>query len=380
MSLWRILLLAQKEGRHILRDWRTLYLAFGVPLVLLILFGYALTMDIDKIPLLVVDQDRTTESRELASSFERTGYFVIVDRPADGRGIAQAFHASLAKAALVVNPGFGRSLARGERARAQIVVDGTDANVAAITMGYAAAIAQTQTLALAVRALDQQGLAAGARLKPPINVKARNWFNPTLKSQWYMVPGLIALIMAMMSGILMALTVAREWERGTMEQLLVTPVHPVEILIGKLVPYFVIGLGQLTLVAAAGVLLFRVPIVGNLGSLYLMSSLFLIGSLSIGLTVSVITRQQQLAMQIALVTTLLPTLLLSGFMAPIASMPKVIQLITYVVPARYFLVILRGLFLKGATLDIIWPQALALLVFATVMLTIGVRKFKTRLD
>jgi ABC-2 type transport system permease protein len=380
MSLRRCLLLALKETRHILRDWRTLYLAFGVPLLLLMLFGYALTMDIDKIPLVVVDQDRSLESRELAASFERASAFAIVDRSVDASGIAQAFHQSRAKAALVINAGFGRALNRGERGAAQIIVDGTDANVASIAIGYAAALGQMQTLSLAVAALDRQGLAAGVKLKPPINVKARNWFNPTLRSQWYMVPGLVALLMAMMSGILMALTVAREWERGTMEQLLVTPVRPVEILLGKLLPYFVIGLGQLTLVAGAGVLLFDVPIRGNLGLLYLLSALFLVGSLSIGLTISVVVRQQQLAMQLAIVTTMLPTLLLSGFMAPIASMPKLIQAITYVVPARYFLVILRGLFLKGTTLAIFWPQAAALLIFAVVMFSLGVGKFKTRLD
>jgi len=380
MNMRRVALLAQKEARHILRDWRTLYMAFGIPLLLLILFGYALTMDIDRIPLVVVDQDHSTESRDLAGSFERASYFTIVDRSDSADGILHAFRTNQAKAALAIPVRFARMLGRGEAAEVQLIVDGTDANVASITIGYASAIAQMQTIHLAVNALNQQGLAGGVRLKPPITVQSRNWFNTTLKSQWYLVPGLVALIMAMMSAILMSLTVAREWENGTMEQLLATPVTPPEILLGKLIPYFGIGLGQLTLIAAAGVVLFDVPIRGNLGSLYLMSAIFLVGSLAQGLLISIVMRQQQLAMQFALLTTMLPALLLSGFMAPIASMPKLIQVISYIVPARYFLVIVRGLFLKGISLSAVWPQALALIVFATLMLTLGVRKFKTRIE
>ncbi|MBI5507158.1 MAG: ABC transporter permease [Deltaproteobacteria bacterium] len=380
MSLRRVFLVARKEGQHILRDWRTLYMAFGVPLVLLMLFGYALTMDIDQIKMIVVDGDRTPESRDLVSRFERTGTFTVVARPDDADGLQQAFHLGQAKAALVIAPGLGRTLSQGEAATAQLVVDGTDANVASIAIGFAAAVAQARTLELAVSALDAQGLTLGARLKPPVVVKARNWFNPNLKSQWYLVPGLVAVIMAMLAAILMALTVAREWERGTMEQLLVTPVKPIEILIGKLIPYYLIGLGQLTLVAAAGVVLFDVPIRGNLGLLYLMSSVFLIGALSQGLLISVVARQQQVAMQLAMISSMLPAIMLSGFMSPIASMPKIVQAITYAIPARYFLVIVRGLFLKGIAFAQMRGPALALAAFAAVMLTLAVKKFKTRLD
>ncbi len=378
--MWRrILLLARKETWHIVRDVRTVYMAFGVPLMLLLLFGYALTLDIDKIPTLVIDQDRTASSRDLASTFERAGYFVVVARHDNAEAVLPAFRTNQAKMALVIPRGFARRLERGEEAVVQVIADGTDANVAAITLGYAAALAQTRSLDLAFAALDSQGIAAGAVLRPPFTVKSRNWFNPNLKTRWYLVPGLVAVIMAMMSAVLMALTVAREWERGTMEQLLVTPVRPVEILLGKLIPYFVIGLGQLTLVAGAGVLLFRVPITGSLFLLYALSGLFLIGALGQGLLVSILTRQQQLAMQLSLLSSLLPALLLSGFMSPIASMPKLIQYLTYAIPARYFLTIARGIFLKGLGLDTLWPQALALALFAAVMLGLGVSRFKTRL-
>jgi ABC-2 type transport system permease protein len=378
--LARIILLARKETWHILRDFRTVYMAFGVPLVLLLLFGYALTMDVDEIPLVVVDQDRSAASRDLTGAFERTGYFVVAERPDSADAILPAFRRNRAKGALVIPPGFGRDLDRGARTKAQMVVDGTDANVAAIAMGYAAAIAQQRAVALSVSTLDRQGLAAARKVEPPITVKSRNWFNPDLKSQWYLVPGLVAIIMAMMSAILMSLTVAREWERGTMEQLLTTPARPFEILLGKIIPYFIIGLGQLTLVAGAGVTLFEVPINGNLGLLYLLSSLFLLGALGQGLLISIITRQQQLATQLALVTSMLPTLLLSGFMSPIASMPQIIQAVTVIVPARYFLVVARGIFLKGSTMAELWPQALALAGFALLMLALGVKRFKTRLD
>ena len=225
-------------------------------------------------------------------------------------------------------------------------------------------------------------LGAGGAKAPQIaiDVRSRNLFNPTLKSQWYMVPGLIALIMAMISALLMSLTVAREWERGTMEQLLATPVRPLEIVLGKLLPYFVIGLAQLSLITAAGVALFDVPLRGGLLPLFGVSSLFLIGALGQGLLVSIATRKQQLAMQVALLTSMLPSLLLSGFMSPIASMPEIVQHISRIVPARYFLVVLRGLFLKGASLASMWPEVAALAVFAVVMLAACAARFKTRID
>ena len=376
----RILLIAQKETRHIVRDVRTVYLALGIPVVMLLLFGYALTMDVDNVRLLVFDGDHTAASRDLAAAFERSRLFSVVDRRDDPSGILAAFRRNDAKAALIVPAGFGRQRDRGESVTAQLILDGTDANVAGIAMGYAAAIAQAQTLTLVTHALDDHGIALGGKPQPPIDVRVRNWFNTALRSQWYLVPGLIAVIMAMMSALLMALTVAREWERGTMEQLFVTPVHPVEIVAGKLLPYFVIGLGQLTLIGAMGAWLFDVPLRGNILLLYALSSLFLIGALGQGLLISILTRQQQLAMQIALLTSMLPSLLLSGFMSPIASMPVVVRAITYVIPARYFLVVLRGLFLKGIGFDVLWPQALALAIFAAIMIAASTLSFKPRID
>jgi ABC-2 type transport system permease protein len=379
--MWRrILLIAQKETRHILRDSRTIYLALGIPLVMLLLFGYALTTDVDNVPLLVVDGDHTPASRELCQAFAASSLFRIVDRPGNASEILTSFRRNKAKAALVIAAGFGKKRDRGESVSAELIVDGTDANVATIAMGYARAIAQAQTLALVSRVLRDNGVVQGRDLRPPIEVRVRNWFNTALRSQWYLVPGLIAVIMAMMSALLMALTVAREWERGTMEQLFVTPVHPVEIVVGKLLPYYVIGVGQLTLVASAGSWLFEVPLLGSPLLLYALSSIFLIGALGQGLFISIVTRQQQLAMQVALLSSMLPALLLSGFMSPIASMPPVVRAITYVIPARYFLVILRGLFLKGVGLAALWPDVLALCAFAVLVLAAGTLRFRPRVD
>jgi ABC-2 type transport system permease protein len=378
--LHRFLLIALKETRHVVRDFRTVYMALGTPLVMLLLFGYALTMDVTDVPLLVVDGDRSPASRQLVAAFEHSTLFSVVSRPDSADAILPAFRQNRAKAALVITSGFGKDLDRGDVGTAQLVLDGTDANVASIAMGYAAAIAQTQTVTLVSESLANLGLSSGKTQRPPIDVRVRNWFNSDLRSQWYMVPGLVAIIMAMMAAFLMALTVAREWERGTMEQLLVTPVHPVEIVLGKLLPYYVIGVAQVTLIASAGAFLFDVPLRGSVLLLDGLSSLFLVGALGQGLLLSIVTRSQQLATQLALMSSMLPALLLSGFMSPIASMPAVMQLVTRIIPARYFLVILRGVFLKGVGLAALWPQAVALIVFAVLMLGACTRRFKPRID
>ncbi|RJO63776.1 MAG: ABC transporter permease [Myxococcales bacterium] len=375
--LRRILLIALKESRHIVRDFRTVWLALGIPLIMLLLFGYALTMDVQDIPIAVVDYDRTPESRELISAFERTRLFSVGTRLESENALLTAFRRAEIKAAIVIGRGYARAMARGERAEAQLIVDGTDANIAGIAFGYAAAVEQALSLKLLKDTLDRAGLGGGAGGAMPVTVSVRNWFNPTLKSQWYMVPGLVALLMAMMTAILMALTVAREWEQGTMEQLLVTPVRGVEIVVGKLIPYFVIGLMQLALIASSGILLFKVPLEGSIGLLVLLSSVFLIGGLAWGLLISIIARQQQVAMIMAVMTSMLPALLLSGFMTPIASMPRLVQLLTYIFPARYFLVILRGLFLKDLPLAAVWPESAALLVYATLVLALCTARFKT---
>lgn len=363
----RILLIAKKEFRHILRDMRTLYLALGIPLVLLILFGYALTTDVEDIDLMVIDQDKSEASRELVASMENSGAFQVVARPDGAKEVTGNFMASRARAALVIERGYQRKLERNESAQVQLLVDGTNANDASIAIGYAGAVTNAQSMKM-------------AKMRMPLSVKSRNWFNQALRSQWYLVPGLIAVILAMINTMLMALTVAREWERGTMEQLLVTPMQPGELIIGKLLPYLCIGIGQLVLVSGAGVLLFQVPLVGNIGLLFGISIMFLLAGLSQGLLISIITRNQQLAMMFSMLSSMLPALLLSGFMSPIASMPVFIQGLTHIIPSRYFLVVTRGIFLKGLTFEAIMFETLAICAFAVGLTAIAAKKFKGRIE
>jgi len=380
MSGWRILIMAHKELLHIVRDMRTVYMALGVPLVLLLLFGYALTMDVENVRLVVVDQDRTRASRDLTGAFDHAATFVITERTSDPREILEIFHRGEARAALVIPRGYGRALDRGEEAAVQLVADGTNANDASIALGFGAAVGQAMSLRLTNDALARLGLAKADAIRPPLEVKTRNWFNQDLKSQWYMVPGLIAVILAMITTILTALTVAREWERGTMEQLLVTPVRRIEIVLGKLIPYYVIGLGQLVLIATAGILLFGVPLRGSIPLLVATSSLFIVAGLGQGLLISVLTRNQQVAMQISMISSMLPSLLLSGFMSPIASMPRIIQWLTYAIPSRYFLVITRGIFLKGTPIGAIAIETAAVAAFGVILIALSVAKFRTRVE
>ncbi len=380
MNPRRVWLMARKETWHILRDVRTVYMALGIPLVLLLLFGYALTTDVEHVRLLAVDEDRTPQSRELVSAFQRSGLFRVVASPVGAAGLNDALHRGQARAALVVPRGYARTLDRGQEASVQLVVDGTNANDATIALGYAAALAQDHSLKLLRASLARRGLTAGAAVAPPLDVRPRYHFNPALRSQWYLVPGLIAVILAMVNTLLMALTVAREWERGTMEQLLVTPVRRSEILLGKLLPYFALGLGQLVLVASAGVLLFEVPLRGSLLLLLGCSSLALVAALAQGLLISVVVRNQQVAMQLGILSSMLPALLLSGFMSPIASMPAPIQAASQLVPARHFLFVLRGLFLKGVDAASLLPQVGVLALFAVVLAAASVLAFPRRLD
>lgn len=363
-----------------LRDMRTVYLALGIPLVMLILFGYALTLDVESVDLIVVDQDRSVESRALIERFHASGAFQITARRDDTASLERDFFAKRARAALVVPRGYGKALARGEEVAVQVIADGTNANDASIALGFASAIGQNATVDVLGDKLADLGIASAKTPRSPVEVKVRNWFNPTLEFQWYLVPGLIAVILSIIATILMALTVSREWERGTMEQLLVTPVRRSEIVLGKVIPYFVIGIGQLVIVSGAGVILFDVPLEGNVGMLLGASCLFLLTCLAQGLLISVITRNQQVSMQLAILTSMLPSILLSGFMSPIASMPKLVQDITHIVPARYFLVVTRGIFLKGVDFGAIAFEIGALCAFALVLIVASVRRFKTRLD
>jgi len=358
----RLLAIARKEVIQLRRDPRSLVMGFVVPAFLTLMFGYVMNFDVKHLPLGVIDQDRTMTSRDLVSAYASSGYFVVTERLERTEDVEPMLQRGTVRMVLVIPPGF----AAGHDRQLQILVDGGDANTAAIAMNYANAI----TAAWAGRTTHD------ARRTVTVVPQTRVWYNEELKSSNMVVPGLIAVIMMIIAAMLTALTVAREWERGTMEQLAATPVHPVEVIIGKLVPYFVIGLFDVAVAIFIGLTVFKVPFRGNPVILLGTTSLFLLGALGLGIFISAAIKNQLLATQVAMLATYLPSLLLSGLMFDIASMPRALAAITTIVPARYFIVVLRGVFLKGVGPAVLWPQALGMLLFAVIGLSLAVRAFR----
>lgn len=370
-DLVRLGAVARKETLQLSRDRRSLLLAFALPMLLLVLFGYAISWDVRDIALAVVDQDGTARSRELVEAFEASGYFTIVARPASPTAIPEIFARRGALIALVIPPGFAADLGRGGPVPVQALLDGSDANTATIAGGYAEAVARDFGTAIAF---------GGREMRPPLVAESRVWWNEELLSRNMIVPGLIAVIMMIIGALLTSLTVAREWERGTMEQLAATPVGRVEIVFGKLLPYLAIGFLDVALCVLVGVYLFDVPFRGSVLLLAGLSLQFLTGSLGLGLFISAATRSQVLATQISMIATFIPAFLLSGFMFAIEVMPKPLQLLTLLVPARYFLVVTRGIFLKGVGPEVLWIQAVLMILFAGVGLALAVASFRKELD
>lgn len=369
MSRTRLFAVARKEVLQLRRDVRSLILAFVLPIILTAVFGAAISLDVKDIPFAVLDQDRSPASRELIEAFTATGYFRLlgeVDRSAD---VDQLLQRGEARLVLAIPPDYSRDLSSGRGARVQALVDGSDANTATIAINYADAI----VAGVSGRAGSLE------RPAPLIRPEARVWYNEALESARSVVPGLVVVIMAIIAAMLTALTIAREWERGTMEQLAATPVKRVEVVVGKLIPYVAIGLIDLALVTVMGIVLFDVPLRGNVLLLAAIALVFIVGMLSFGLLLSAGLRSQLLATQVALMATYLPTFLLSGFIFAIANMPAVLQAISYMVPARYFVVVTRGIFLKDVGLSVLWPQVLGLVIYAAVTFTLAVRAFRKEL-
>jgi ABC-2 type transport system permease protein len=367
LSPARLLAIARKETIQLRRDPRSLALAFVLPLFQLIFFGYAITLDVDDIPIAVLDDDNSAASRGLIDSFEAAGYFHVDERLSDYSQVDERLTSGSVTAALVIPPGFQRALASGRPAAIQLAVDGSDANTATIALGYAEAIIGGHSIDI---------VADGRDVIPPVTADTRIWYNPELRSRNMIVPGLMAVIMSVIAALLTALTIAREWERGTMEQLAATPVHRFEVVLGKLVPYVAIGFIDMAVIILAGTLLFGVPLRGDVLLLAIMTLLFLLGALGLGIFISAALKSQVLATQVAMIATFLPAVLLSGFLFDIASMPAVVRAATYVVPARYFVVITRGIFLKDVGIDVLWVQGAAMLAFAVVGLALATRSFR----
>lgn len=374
---FRVWAVARKETIHILRDPRSLGMAIAIPMLLLLLFGYALSLDVDNVPTVVWDQSASHESRQFVSHFAGSRYFSIVERVNNYREVEGAIDSGRAIVALIVPTDFAGRIEAGRGSPVQVIVDGSDPNTATITMGYLEAAAFSYSRNVALREIQRT---TGQVVHPPIDLRARAWFNADLKSRNYIIPGLIAVIMMVIAALLTSLTVAREWEQGTMEQLIATPVRGNELILGKLLPYFVIGMLDVALAVLVGEFLFQVPLRGNVALLFAMATVFLVGALSLGMVISIVTRGQLLASQLAMVLTFLPAFLLSGFMYAIVNMPVAIQALTYLVPASYFVTMLKGIYLKGIGIGILAVDAGLLVVFALVLMFFANWRFRKKLE
>jgi ABC-2 type transport system permease protein len=377
MKPQRVKAVAKKEYLHIIRDPRSLIMGLALPMLLIFMFGYALTLDVDNVPLIVWDQSETPASRDFISRFDGSRYFSLKSYARNYRDIERAINRRDALVALVLPVDFGRRVEAGRRATVQAIVDGSDSNTATIALGYAENIVRLYGRDVA---LEKARRLAGVLPRPPLDIRPRVWFNADMVSRNAIVPGLIAVIMMVIAALLTSLTVAREWETGTMEQLIATPLKGSELILGKLIPYFGIGLIDLALAVLVGRFAFAVPLRGELWLLLGMALIFLFGALSLGMLISIVGKSQFVASQFALVATLLPAFLLSGFVFPIANMPRFLQIFTHIIPARYFVTILRGIYLKGVGLTMLWQEAAFLAVFGGLVWLVAVKKFRKKIE
>jgi ABC-2 type transport system permease protein len=361
---------AVKEFRQIARDRRTLMILLFVPAFFLLLYGYALNFDIRNIPLAVQDNDRSSASREVISAFVNSGYFELVRDLPRTEDIDAVLNRGEARAVLVIPGGFGRDAATGRPTAVQVLISGDNANTATTVMAYAAGLVSALSARYEVQAR------AGSGRGPLLNAETRVWYNPELRSTLFLVPGLIAYIAMLTAVISTALSIVREKEVGTMEQVRMSPVGPLGYVIGKTIPYFMVSLASAAGIVALSMLLFDLPMRGSWVMLFLAISIFLVGALAFGVLISTLAETQQVAFQLALLTSYLPTLMLSGFIFPISSMPQVLQAITYAVPARYFLIALRSIVLKGVGIAVFWQELLALVIFAGIVLSLASLRLK----
>lgn len=377
MKLRRVTAVARKESLHVLRDPLSMAIAIALPMLLLTLFGYALSFDVDNVPVAVWDQSQSKTSREFLSHWQGSRYFSIRARVDNYRDLERAIDSGAALAALVLPPDFADRVGSGRSVAVQLIVDGSDSNTATIAIGYAESVVQSYSQLITLKQAERKGQRPP---EPAAVMRPRVWFNPELESRNYIIPGLVAVIMMVIAALLTSLTVAREWERGTMEQLISTPVTGPELILGKLAPYFALGLFDVLIAVLMGKFLFDVPLRGSVVLLFCVASVFLAGALSLGMLVSILTKSQLLASELAMVLTFLPAFLLSGFMTPIANMPPALQALTHLIPARYFVALLKGIYLKGVGLEILAFEAGLLTVFGVGMVLLANLAFKRKLE
>jgi ABC-2 type transport system permease protein len=385
--MWnRILEMTRKEFFQTLRDPRTRTLLFGPPLLQLILFGYAVNMDVERARTAWMDMDRTPESRDLLAAFQGSPYFRIAATPRDGGEIQDLMDHGSVQVVVRVLQGFSRDVQRGNAALVQILVDGTNSNTAAIISSYATQIVTEYAGKALAAQQDPRRMArstpvGGTALSviPVLTAQSRVWFNPDLRSRVYFVPGVIVNIIALVTIMLTAMSIVREKEIGTMEQLMVTPIRPSELILGKLLPFAIVGIIEVALVIAAALLVFGIPIRGNIPLLFGCTVLFLLSTLGVGLFISTISQTQQQAMMSSFFF-FMPALLLSGFAFPIRNMPNGVQYLTYLNPLRYFMKIVRDLFLKGVGIESFWQETIALTIFGVAILGLSALRFQKKLD
>lgn len=359
-----------KEFKHLFRDGRTVFFLFVVPVIQLMVLGYVATFDVNLVPTVFYDLDKSAASRDLERQLVSSGYFAIKYRPSSEREITDLIHKGKALCAIQINNGFSRDISKGVPTQIQVIVDGTDSNTAMIAMGYINTIITRFARGNAASAITP--------VISTIDFRTRVWYNPDLRSRNYMIPGVIALIIMLTCLLVTSMSVVRERESGTMEQLMVTPIKPMELMLGKTIPAGIIGFFDMSFITVVGTLWFSVPMKGEFWFLVLCTAIYLIPLLSIGLFISTISKTPQQALM-ASFFFFQPAILLSGFVTPIENMPWVFQLITYANPLRYFLVILRGIFLKGVGFQILWPQMAALFIIGVGVLMLSALRFTKRL-
>jgi len=374
----RIWCMIVKEFLQLRRDKYARFRLLVPPIIQMLVYGYAATFDVNRVQIAVMDFDHSQESRDLLSRFTFTGRFEVAKVLSNEHELKSLIGSSDIPMALKIEPGFAELLRKGQTAHLQVIVDGTNSNTALIAVGYVNQIANQFSQDYARDRLNQMMPALAATV-PQISLEQRPWYNPDLNSQWFFVPGVIGSITLMMVVTLTAFAIVREREIGTLEQIMVTPIRPFELILGKTIPFFVVGLADVVLVAVVGTLWFQVPFRGNPLVLLLGVVLFLMSTLNVGLLISTLSSTQQQAFVLGFFF-LNPAFTLSGFAFPITSMPKAMQMITYANPLRYFLVILRGTFLKGVGLGILWPQMLALALLTSVLLLASVARFHKSID
>jgi ABC-2 type transport system permease protein len=373
ISVHRIRPIIRKEFRQIVRDRRSLAVLLVVPAVMLVLFGYALNYDVTHVPLAIFDQDNTTTSREMVDGFLHTEYFDKVATLSNEQQIDTVMKRKEAQAVLVIPVHFERDLRANRSVQIQVLIDGSNATNATAAAGYLQAMAQDYSTKVTLQALERYGFSRPAL---PIDFESRVWYNPELTSPKFLVPGLVGFILMISTVISTSLSIVREREKGTIEQIIVSPIHPMELIIGKTMPYVVISLFSTSLILVTGALLFDVVIQGSIILLFLETLIFIFCGLGLGLWVSSVSDKQESAFQLATLVSFLPTFLLSGFAFPIRNMPVEIQAITYINPARYFLWILRAIILRGAGIEVFWQQTLFMIAFAAAIVAISWTRMK----